>query len=322
VSRTLFQCPAQLLAILDRLLPVPNVSDPDRPIFLVGCGKSGTSILGLLFFAHPDVGPKAAWPQPNSSYRSETLRCRSEKMGARSSANETRDSKPSVVPATGADVLQAQLNSMTSDSVFGPAATAMEQKDTWDRFFPIRGVDLRIGKELTLLRNPLSWRSRRRLIARLTKNLAERRFFNKAPFNTFRVHAIRELFPNAKLIAIHRDGRDVVGSWGRKQNRWQHYGGHKNAIQVMSRKWMEAVDHIERYREELDIKTIRYEQLVADPQAILRDVMDFCELPYRPELYDGLNLTSRSGMWRERIPSEFHTLLTSLTEEGRQKIAA
>ena len=30
----------------------------DRPIFLVGCSKSGTSILGLIFSYHPKVGPK------------------------------------------------------------------------------------------------------------------------------------------------------------------------------------------------------------------------------------------------------------------------
>lgn len=273
-----------LFTLRDRMVPASSVPELDRPIFLVGCGKSGTSVLGMLLLAHPQLGPKIA---------------------------PTRD----------AVALQLQLNSMTNDVFFGPIATEMEQKHVWDPFFPVDGVDLRIGKELTLMHNPLSMKARSRLIAKLTKKFEQQRFFNKAPFNTFRVHVLRELFPTAKLIAIHRDGRDVVASWGRKQNRWQHFGGYKNAINVMSRKWTEAVNHIERYRDELDIKTLRHEELVSDPQEVLRNIMEFCELPYKPELYDDVELTCRTGIWRDQIPVEFHLLLKSLTEEGRRLIA-
>jgi hypothetical protein len=57
----------------------------------------------------------------------------------------------------------------------------------------------------------------------------------------FRIHVLRDLCPQAKIAAIHRDGRDVVSSWGRKQNRWEQFGGYEPAIKMMARRWNEAI---------------------------------------------------------------------------------
>ncbi|MEQ9411655.1 MAG: sulfotransferase [Fuerstiella sp.] len=258
----------------------------DRPVFLVGCGKSGTSMLGVLLMAHPDVGPKP-----------ELLRCLS--AG-----------------------LQDQVDAMLDDAIFGKVAAAIEQKAVWDRFFPIRGVPLRVGRELTLLKNPLSEKAQRQLRHQLTQNFRQRRFFSKAPFNTFRLHVLRELFPDARLIAIHRDGRDVVASWGRKQNRWQTLGGYEAAIRLFAAKWNESVEHIEACRHKLDVKVIRYEDLVAAPQRVLTELLNFCSLSVPAGLYDSLRLDDRTGLWRERIPEAFHSLVESLTSDNRQRLAA
>lgn len=54
-----------IFALLKTMGALPGQPSLDRPIFIVGLGRSGTTILGKLFSAHRDVGflnePKAIW---------------------------------------------------------------------------------------------------------------------------------------------------------------------------------------------------------------------------------------------------------------------
>lgn len=54
-----------VFGLLRTMSAVPGKPSLDRPIFVTGLGRSGTTILGKLFSAHPDVGflnePKAIW---------------------------------------------------------------------------------------------------------------------------------------------------------------------------------------------------------------------------------------------------------------------
>jgi len=252
----------------------------DRPIFVVGCSKSGTTLLASLLLAHPDAGPK---PEP----------------------------------LLGGGGLQAALDRLLVDAQFDVIADEMEEKPLWDAFFPSGKVALRTGRELTLLSNPLNARQRASLIRTLARGLREPRRLSKGPFHTFRVHALRELFPDAKLLAIHRDGRDVIASWGRKHDRWNAFGGYASAIRLFARKWNEAVDHIERHKQALDIATVRYEDLTHNPRDELRRLLDFCELRAHEFGFGSLSLEPRQGLWRSRVPAEFHELVCELTARNR-----
>ena len=254
----------------------------DRPVFLVGCSKSGTTVLGLLFSYHPQVGPKNAHEKEYSN-------------------------------------LQHFLNAILDDKVFGDVAHEMEEKSLWDQYFPIENCALRTGKELALYKNPLSPVRQREFVDQLTRRLHEPRYCSKQPFNTFRVHVLREMFPDAKIVAIHRDGRDVAASWGRKQNRWDKFGGYVSAIEIFARKWNEAVDHLEEHKEALDIYTVRYEDLVQAPWQQLTQVFEFCALDC-PAIYHGLELRRKVGLWRERIPWEYHDQIDRLTKKNRDRL--
>ena len=253
----------------------------DRPIFEVGCGKSGTTFLSLLLSMHPEVGPDA----PDSTQY-----------------------KP-----------QEYLNAMLDEQLFEPVAHRIERKEIWDRYFPVT-VPLRIGAELTMYKNPLNSEQTNRLIVELTSDLTKPRFLNKAPFNTFRIHVIKEMFPECKLIAIHRDGRDVIAAWGRKANRWETFGGYQKAIEIFARKWNESIDHIEAYKDELDILTLRYEDLVTNLPSELQRVLDHCELDYLPHKYDSLVPQPQFGKWKEIVPAQYHHLCNNLTARNRQRL--
>ena len=93
-------------ALLERFRKPPVL---DRPIFVVGCGKSGTTMLGILFSMHPDVGPP---------------------LGEREKYSTA----------------QEFLDAMLETGSFSRAANELERKKVWDKYFPVL-ADLRIGKE-------------------------------------------------------------------------------------------------------------------------------------------------------------------------------
>lgn len=251
----------------------------EKPIFLVGCAKSGTTMLGQIFFSHPDVGPKN-------------------------------------LCINYSDSLQGTLNGLTDLTLHGKYAIKMEEKALWDKYFPINNIYLRMGKEMIIFSNPLNSIKTKKLKNDIAANFSEKRFFSKQPFNTFRIHVLREIFPDAKIIAIHRDGRDVISSWGRENNRWESFKCYKDGIKVFGQKWNEAVDHIENFKKDLDIYTFKYEDLLTNPSKELKLLFDFCGLYYFSDIFGELNFPQNIGKWRERIPPQFHSYLIAQTEKN------
>jgi Sulfotransferase family len=211
---------------------------------------------------------------------------------------------------------QALLDAILQDKngFFINAAYAFEQVQLWEEYFPFRHVDLNVGKELTLYKNPLSEQKTRKFIRSLSHNLDSPRFFTKQPWNTFRIHVLRQIFPDAKIVAIHRDGRDVISSWGRRADRWNKFGGYEKAIPLFAQKWRECIEHIEKHKEELDIYVLRYEDLLQNHISELQKLFDFCELSYSHEIYDSISLKSNVGQWKTRVPSDFYSFLESHTQ--------
>jgi hypothetical protein len=104
------------------------------------------------------------------------------------------------------------------------------------------------------------------------------RWAEKTPEYTLILDFIDELFPDARYIHVIRDGRDVVASF---RERW----GYRAALRVARGVWVSHVTAArdfgrrvagERYTE------IRYERLVAEPEAVLRDLFRFLDEPWDP----------------------------------------
>lgn len=255
----------------------------ERPIFLVGCGKSGTTLLSLLMLLHSKVGPKGP---DQDKYNP-----------------------------------QQYLDLLLTQKGFDRTAHLVERKDVWDRYFPVL-TELRIGKELELKKSPLSPDQVTELKKELTVEFSQDRYLGKQPFNTFRIHVLRELFPDCHIVAIHRDGRDVAASWGnRVAHGWQKFGGYENALKVYARKWSEAVNHIETYKNELDVFVIRYEDLVMNTSHTLKEVFSHVDLEYEQAVYDTISVQNNIGNWIERIPVQYHQNINELTSETRVKLA-
>ncbi len=135
------------------------------------------------------------------------------------------------------------------------------------------------------------------LYARYARERGKPRYGDKTPANVLYVDLLAGAFPKARFLHIVRDGRDVVPSLME-----MHFGPDRFGAAALF--WRDRVSRgraggrrvgADRYRE------IRYEDLVADPEPVLRDICSFFELPYEPnmleyhqradEVLDGLRFT-------------------------------
>ncbi len=103
---------------------------------------------------------------------------------------------------------------------------------------------------------------------------------DKMPANFFHVGLISRLFPNARIVHMIRDPRDVCLSMY-----FQRFGGQMtwstDLIEVAD--YHLAYQHIMKYwKEVLDIEILDvvYEELMENQEAITRRMLDFCELEW------------------------------------------
>jgi hypothetical protein len=98
----------------------------------------------------------------------------------------------------------------------------------------------------------------------------------KTPTNIFEVPKIRRIFPEAKLVAIYRDGRDVVVS---DKHYRRNQGLTSYSVEDSINKWRRAMEAQLEYAQAYDVLTFSYESLLADTADMLRRLLAFLEIP-------------------------------------------
>jgi hypothetical protein len=145
----------------------------------------------------------------------------------------------------------------------------------------------------------------------------KQRFGDKTPLYLRYVDAIDEIWPDARFVVLVRDGRDVALSL-----RGVPFGA--NNVYTAARSWAHGV----RLGQEAQLRrpdrtlTVRYEDLVADPELHVRALCSFLGLTYDPDMleiqrtdpgkivqdqagwftnvFDGINATA-VGKWRTEM---------------------
>jgi hypothetical protein len=128
------------------------------------------------------------------------------------------------------------------------------------------------------------------------------RWGDKSPPYTYKAGRIQQALPEAVFIHIIRDGRDVAlslseVSWG------------PDDITVAAEKWASELRKARKRAKNLVGGTymeIHYEDLVTDPEPVLRKVADFAGLPWSDEM---LNYPERAA---ERMRGEMERTLKPL----------
>lgn len=148
------------------------------------------------------------------------------------------------------------------------------------------------------------------LITALAEKKQKQLFCEKTPQHLLNLDEILELYPNAKIIHIVRDGRDVVNSLLKMP--WRPDGLLNN-----SRFWKFYIRLGKKYEKKLEkhkFKTIRFEDLLGNPEATIKGVCDFLEIHYEE------TMLVRSGQNRKDFENIFSDWESSWKHKSVEEI--
>ena len=116
---------------------------------------------------------------------------------------------------------------------------------------------------------------------------------DQTPRNIFYIHELLTYYPNAFIVHIIRDPRDVLLS---QKNRWRRRGFAKKKIPLkeslrywvnyhpisISLLWKSGIMAWEKYKNHARVHSIQFENLIEHPDETIRGVCQFLELEYAP----------------------------------------
>ncbi len=230
-----------------------------RPFFIVGCSRSGTTLLRLLLRSHPNL------EIPSESHFIPLL--------YRAFGN----------PSSDEEAWRMARRILKHPRVVFWNITAEKQDFSGCRSFS--GVT-------------------RRLFEICAQKQGKPRWGDKTPEYVREIPLLVQLFPDAQVIHIVRDGRDVALSWLRA-------GYHPRNLYMAASGWRERVTRGRSDGALLPADTyfeLRYEGLLADPEATMRRVCEFLNETYDPAVLrphvvpsERESLAAARGEWHQPL---------------------
>jgi len=134
------------------------------------------------------------------------------------------------------------------------------------------------------------------------------RLCENTPQHLYYVEEILTLYPQAKFIHLIRDGRDTTRSL--MQMPWRPNGLLNNA-----RFWVQNLKEASKVINKLgtdSILEIRYEELVLKPEDSLKQICDFLEEQYQPDLLDNSKdqatiYSTWESSWKQKTRTKLNT---------------
>ena len=221
-----------------------------RRLFVVGCPRSGTTLLQSFLAAHPDV---QSFPETAVFARLLIAPQRADRAsGEESRVAAARQRAGAFLDSVARPDLAAPLARPEAGSIAGFAQAFVSVLD-----------------RLTLERDRIAW--------------AE-----KTPRHLLVVPEIRRLVPESRFIVIVRDGRQNVASLyeaaRNHPNVWWPQG--RSDVDEAITRWNTFLRHAHAIRDASDVRIVRYERLVEETERTLEEMCAFAELPYSPEMME------------------------------------
>ena len=176
----------------ERLVLAPRINHIpiDRPVFIIGPYRSGTTILQEILATHPQVG--YFWYLTNVFGQSTVLSYRTTQFFCRIGLIDGKPISPVHNPSIPAHI----LSPFECESIWRPT-----RRSLWD--------DQEMFLDAGFSNPRFERRLKRQIRSHLYTNKASR-FLNKNPVNSLRVAYLHKLFPDARFINIARNPLQTV----------------------------------------------------------------------------------------------------------------
>jgi omega-hydroxy-beta-dihydromenaquinone-9 sulfotransferase len=288
----------------------------DRPIFLIGMPRSGTTVIFEAFAAREDL----AWLSKHLERAPGAL--------------------PLAVLSRLADVTPKMRRSVSRTDQIRPALERLrvgpaEAYGFWER---LCGEKFRYDYLHGVTTTPGERRRVSEAISKVARYQGKTRFAAKVT-GPARIGFLSSIFPDARFVHVVRDGRAVVQSlmrvyWWKERNR-MHVPAWRNGLTERDladlRRYKEAPEAlagvqwrrvVEMAREEAAALApdryaeAHYERFVSAPQEVLGEIASFCDLPPSRRAEDFLEsrfeLRDMNFQWRERFDGATIAMLDDL----------
>lgn len=212
-----------------------------NPLFIVGCPRSGTSLLSRILDTHSQI------TIPFESHIYKTFYSWLKYYG---SLKEIDNCQRLVEDILETEVMRDWGGSLHSEDIL----PLIKRPD-------IHGIFEAIMLRWTLIKG-------------------KRRWGEKTPGHLFYWPQLLEGFPNLKAIHIIRDGRDVASSWRQARFGPKHF-------YALGKSWKRYLMEAEAFQAQLDpshFLEIRYENLVSQPERVVRQVCEFLGEEFEPKM--------------------------------------
>ncbi len=264
----------------------------DRPIFIIGSGRSGTTILYNLLSMHPELCWFSTYSDmfPKNNYIAVLHRIFDIPfVGKLIKKTIIRQKKIKIlpIPSEGGNIYHKYCG--------------------FEHRFKTTELDYNLKSERRL----------KRVIQRHLKATGKKRFLSKQTANTQRIRLIHSLFPDGFYIHIIRDGRAVANSlinvnwWDNldiwwlngSPSKWVKMGNEPIALAGLV--WERDIEEIFKNKNLFLNKyfELRYEDLCNNPKNIIKKIANFCELSWSIEFEDLLprKLVSKNDKWKKNL---------------------
>jgi hypothetical protein len=113
------------------------------------------------------------------------------------------------------------------------------------------------------------------------------RWLGKAPDHVLVIGTIERYVAGARFIHVVREGADAVASlYEVSRQSPRNWGGHEWPIDECVAKWNQCIRATSRQAGKPDHFVVHYEELVADPARVLRDVCGFLRIEFVPSMVE------------------------------------
>ncbi|MDJ0701852.1 MAG: sulfotransferase [Leptolyngbyaceae cyanobacterium MO_188.B28] len=222
-------------------------------VFLVGCPRSGTTLLQSMLASHPDV---ASFPETKFFDHMEPW-FEPKRMGWGMVSRR----------------LRVRLEGFFRDELDQP-----ELIDQLPRIFIFKGHYSR--RFIKILRT-------------LAKQQYKSVLLEKTPEHIFYIDYIEKFFPDAKIIHILRGGPDVIASLYQVTHQYPQWWDGAWDIERCIKRWVESIEISFKHSGKPNHILVRYEDLLKNPAFLVEGLCEFIGIYFYPKIIEDYSLAAK-----------------------------